>query len=883
MQFAVAYDPHHRHQYQSHETKINPDQPTTYYYCSSRTLTAPEAGPSNTSRKVAEPLSASEIQNLCQQYQRICATRRTRRSPKGNHYEIPVTKESNQVTLRSQPRCKGSGHSDHLSECDLSEHVLGFPGVRKEQQINETSQEPPRESSSSASFFTASSTQIDRLVYKPTKQTRKPSSPLHTEGSRQAFPQKNASTDPTSKITLNPYPYLGSFDSTRSPPDESWSRGSSPRLEQAHPHIYPDERRSSVVSFDSTVAPSSPQPTSPKSKKRERRPLATQADTVLLKFLAPDQPLVAIRAGESPLSWSTESEGNNEVDMESGAQDGDGGGGSSSGGKENSQNGSREQSTDQPNGGTGEANGEGSANNGESSGAYGNGGGDDEKKNKDEDGDEDKEKAQSTGNDNMDIDTVTADALKSHDIPKPEKGAPRPEYEGGPVEVETSSSETAVSLMALAAGDDRQPFTSATSLPGIPSKAGGTAWVPNARAKSPNPSQSRGLPPSPSPSTQLFQNNKLPLLNSPTQLPSMVSSMNSQPASSPNSLPPGNDGRHTTLPPVSSIQVLAEMAEKALPTQGSTWTNSPPRSPGLPAPPGQSPHGGFGPDSNSRPPVHHMTVQQKQYYLNQDPPSPYYSSPHQHYQPPYPPMKEGASSNTNGSTVSYQSSIIHPRELPGIMQNHSPPSSGFFSPPALSGRRDSTTMEYYPAGNTPPSGPSTGDTMPSSGTEDTITSPRSRSTVAPGAQGPLASGGFKCEFTGCKAPPFQTQYLLNSHANVHSSARPHYCPVKGCSRGEGGKGFKRKNEMIRHGLVHDSPGYVCPFCPDREHKYPRPDNLQRYFETLSVKVMRTDFSCFNSHVRVHHMDKDKDDPQLRDVLAQRPEGGNRGRRRRLGS
>ena len=33
--------------------------------------------------------------------------------------------------------------------------------------------------------------------------------------------------------------------------------------------------------------------------------------------------------------------------------------------------------------------------------------------------------------------------------------------------------------------------------------------------------------------------------------------------------------------------------------------------------------------------------------------------------------------------------------------------------------------------------------------------------------------------------------------------------------------------MIRHGLVHDSPGYVCPFCPDQQHKYPRPDNLQR--------------------------------------------------------
>ncbi|KAM7196021.1 metallothionein expression activator [Naviculisporaceae sp. PSN 640] len=122
---------------------------------------------------------------------------------------------------------------------------------------------------------------------------------------------------------------------------------------------------------------------------------------------------------------------------------------------------------------------------------------------------------------------------------------------------------------------------------------------------------------------------------------------------------------------------------------------------------------------------------------------------------------------------------------------------------------------------------------------------------------------YVCTFAGCTASPFQTQYLLNSHMNVHSSARPHYCPVPGCPRSEGGKGFKRKNEMIRHGLVHESPGYVCPFCPDREHKYPRPDNLQR-------------------HVRVHHVDKDKDDPALRDVLAQRPDGPNRGRRRRGG-
>ncbi|KAI8724119.1 ATP-dependent RNA helicase MAK5 [Fusarium sp. LHS14.1] len=110
----------------------------------------------------------------------------------------------------------------------------------------------------------------------------------------------------------------------------------------------------------------------------------------------------------------------------------------------------------------------------------------------------------------------------------------------------------------------------------------------------------------------------------------------------------------------------------------------------------------------------------------------------------------------------------------------------------------------------------------------------------------VGGGAYVCNFAGCTALPFQTQYLLNFHANVHASARPHYCPVTGCPRGEGGRGFKTKNEMIRHGLVHDSPGYTCPFCPDRDYKYPRPDNLQR-------------------HVRVHHVDKDKDDPVLRNI------------------
>jgi hypothetical protein len=95
------------------------------------------------------------------------------------------------------------------------------------------------------------------------------------------------------------------------------------------------------------------------------------------------------------------------------------------------------------------------------------------------------------------------------------------------------------------------------------------------------------------------------------------------------------------------------------------------------------------------------------------------------------------------------------------------------------------------------------------------------------ANGPFTSTAFKCTYAGCTAAPFQTQYLLTSHANVHSSSRPHYCPVKSCPRSIGGKGFKRKNEMIRHGLVHASPGYMCPFCAEQQHKYPRPDNLQR--------------------------------------------------------
>lgn len=172
----------------------------------------------------------------------------------------------------------------------------------------------------------------------------------------------------------------------------------------------------------------------------------------------------------------------------------------------------------------------------------------------------------------------------------------------------------------------------------------------------------------------------------------------------------------------------------------------------------------------------------------------------------------------------------------------SPPSP--LSPQEASHRRfgsphslpSAASHHHYFAGNGPVPHRSSVD-YSSSGTGETPSTDQSASTPATSAASvadPMSIdgitnpvGSYVCNEPGCTAPPFQTPYLLNSHANVHSSERPHYCPVPGCTRGQGGKGFKRKNEMIRHGLVHDSPGYVCPFCPDREHKYPRPDNLQR--------------------------------------------------------
>ncbi|KAF8471863.1 hypothetical protein BDZ91DRAFT_653067 [Kalaharituber pfeilii] len=271
-----------------------------------------------------------------------------------------------------------------------------------------------------------------------------------------------------------------------------------------------------------------------------------------------------------------------------------------------------------------------------------------------------------------------------------------------------------------------------------------------------------------------------------------------------------------------------------------------------------------------------MTVQERQAYVHPAPTQP--PPQNVYYSYPYQPLSEDIHANgpqtslppppyTPGPPSTYPPS----RDLP-TLYNQPSQASYHYSPheqgqpetvPIRTGSAANLFAQQTYDENNPPSGPSTGDTITSTGSDETIvppvTSPRRNHVSRVNSDG--SPGTFKCQFAGCTAAPFQTQYLLNSHANVHSQTRPHFCPVPGCPRGEKGRGFKRKNEMIRHGLVHDSPGYVCPFCPDREHKYPRPDNLQR-------------------HVRVHHTDKSRDDPRLREVLAKRPEGGTRGRRRR---
>lgn len=715
-----------------------------------------------------------------------------------------------------------------------SEHALEPLGIWKEQRSKDSILSSySGELASTVELNSSSSTPILKTLHQLTFDSSDSASDTgfrkQNHGGLPSTPSHNLSlqTKTIAKITtLNSHLYdPGSVDSARSTPTESLSTTSSPVLQQAHPVLFPDNfsqggRRSSVVSLDSTLAPTSPRP----SKKRSRPSVhPSQGDAVLISFLGPDQPLVAIRAGESPLPWPSGSESTEtEMELGGGGHDGEDGGDSN----HNSGSMSRQQSSEGSrgnrqggNGGSGDTTGGGAAAGGDGGGDERRGGSGDGEKGKEngeggKDGEEkegrkkkkkekeNKKTDQTSETDAMDIDEGSDEKptgkeqkgkLEQESTAKDDTSTGR--RDSNAMEVEVSSSETAVSsLMALAgaAGKDQQPSSSGAILPGLFSTTG-PAWAPTAHAQTSPGSTDRGPPPSPGPSNQLFQNNKLPPPNSPNSLASIIPSINAQSASSPNSLSSGHDGR-PTLPPVSSIHVLADIAEKesshqqqssrgypnrmppnsrtVYPTVSSHVSVAPSnrsaqaaQSPGLP-PPGPPSHG-YGPDGNPRPPIHHISMQQRQFYMNQDSSSTPFSYPqHQHYQT-YSQIKEGSHGSPNGNSGPYAPTFPHGRELPNIMS--SPPATGanFFAqqhmPTTISGRRDSSTLEsYYASDHTPPSGPSTGDTMPSSGTDDTVTSPRNRPGIPAGGQqtGSLTAGVFKCEYPGCKAQPFQTQYLL---------------------------------------------------------------------------------------------------------------------------
>lgn len=137
---------------------------------------------------------------------------------------------------------------------------------------------------------------------------------------------------------------------------------------------------------------------------------------------------------------------------------------------------------------------------------------------------------------------------------------------------------------------------------------------------------------------------------------------------------------------------------------------------------------------------------------------------HRSYGWPHPPTRDGSQSTTTPSE--YTSN--HSQSTPSSAITIPSPANSYPTPISAHQRQDSEGTPHVNAGS------------PNSNDNRTST-----------------TNSFKCIYPGCTSIPFQTQYLLNSHTNVHSSSRPHFCHVAECNRGPGGKGFKRKNEMIR--------------------------------------------------------------------------------------
>ncbi|KAJ4590483.1 hypothetical protein HRR82_000837 [Exophiala dermatitidis] len=252
-------------------------------------------------------------------------------------------------------------------------------------------------------------------------------------------------------------------------------------------------------------------------------------------------------------------------------------------------------------------------------------------------------------------------------------------------------------------------------------------------------------------------------------------------------------------------------------------------------------------------------------------PSPCWQSPQSVMSPPGLPFTFASQSSTQGRSRSIASEITSVTSVTSATVSTPATSetmaasvpSSIASPPKLRKRRRGKNSQQQSVSSQSTSkekqAMDSGTTIKPSLPETTTSLVPVSSNTADSA--PVRPANYECTVAGCTAAPFHTLYLLNSHMNVHSEKRTHFCSVKGCPRGPGGTGFKRKNEMMRHALVHAPPIYVCPFCPDQQHKYPRPDNLQR-------------------HVRAHHKDRDRNDPELLAVLDRRPDGAERPTKRR---
>lgn len=212
--------------------------------------------------------------------------------------------------------------------------------------------------------------------------------------------------------------------------------------------------------------------------------------------------------------------------------------------------------------------------------------------------------------------------------------------------------------------------------------------------------------------------------------------------------PPPKD--KVQLPPISyALNSLAEMAAVRSPFPGPTPNLAQPHSSI-----GGSKSTGYAAEAANRQSLHHISTQPQSITQQNSPPylpQPLFQhrSPYQGSAPPgsYPSPLAPPHPHMN----TYTSELRNGTQLPT-------PTSPYYNTP--NERRESSTSTTTTYLDTP-SGPSTGETY-GSGSDDTIGAShgsRPHNSVRASSK-ESQNGGFRCDFEGCRAAPFQTQYLL---------------------------------------------------------------------------------------------------------------------------